>query len=210
MKPPNARVGAARSTAIAQAIDVEPKQITGLLQIPVERGYLNVCKIERPGKKDENEYRLSTAGQGMSWEEFKAISISRDVSPFIPLPTAPKSVDRAPTQRRGASHPLAPTSPPPASATPADQAQVSATTVPAETVAVPPSCNPPAEASETPVPVAVPAAPAREGSPDIEFGLWSSGRLSIIDGDSVLILAPEDTRRLRTFLSCFAEEEAGA
>lgn len=50
---------------------------------------------------------------------------------------------------------------------------------------------PPAPANDTAAPGAV------------EFALYSDGRLAIIDGDDILVLPPEDMRRLVHFLGCF-------
>lgn len=39
--------------------------------------------------------------------------------------------------------------------------------------------------------------------PVVEYALYSDGRLAIIDGDEILVLPPDDTRRLAFFLGCF-------
>ena len=49
-------------------------------------------------------------------------------------------------------------------------------------------------------PAATPDAPAAPA--EIEFAVYSDGRLAIFDGDEILILPPEATRRLGYFLGC--------
>ena len=38
---------------------------------------------------------------------------------------------------------------------------------------------------------------------EVDFSVYADGRLAIIDGDEILVLKPEDTRRLGQFLGCF-------
>ena len=46
-------------------------------------------------------------------------------------------------------------------------------------------------------------APAVPTAPEIEFSIYDDGRLAIIDGDKILVLPPDATRRLGRFLGYF-------
>lgn len=69
----------------------------------------------------------------------------------------------------------------------------------AEAVSAPVSAPRPAAPKETPPVVAPP--PADE-VPEIEFAIYDDGRLAIFDGDELMTLPPEATRRLGYFLGC--------
>lgn len=57
-----AKAGTARSPQIAEAVGMEAKNVMGLLRPYVERGDLVMCKVEVPGQRAVNEYRI---GPGM-------------------------------------------------------------------------------------------------------------------------------------------------
>ena len=73
--------------------------------------------------------------------------------------------------------------------------------------ALPASSTPKTTTAATPAAEANQKAPAIAAQPtnagQIEFSVYSDGRLAIIDGDEILVLHPEDTRRLGCFLGCF-------
>lgn len=58
----------------------------------------------------------------------------------------------------------------------------------------------PAPVAETP---AQPEETNEDKTPDIEFSIYDDGRLAITDGDEILVLPPNATRRLGHFLGCF-------
>ena len=45
-------------------------------------------------------------------------------------------------------------------------------------------------------------------TPPVEFAVYSDGRLAIIDSDEILVLKPDDVRRLAFFLGCFDPKTA--
>lgn len=87
------------------------------------------------------------------------------------------------------------------SSSPADQPQVSETTAAAECVTTPP-------VAPTAVAPGLPSLQARgnhvsDTPPKIEFSMQDDGHLTIYDGDEVMVMPPEATRRLGYFLGCF-------
>lgn len=126
--------------------------------------------------------------------------------PMARLIGAEKVMHTESHQRRGTNaYYLAPveatSSPSGASSSPADQPQVSETTAAAECVTTPPVA-PPAVAP------GLPSLQARgdhvsDNPPKIEFGIQDDGSMSIYDGDELMVLPPEATRRLGYFLGCF-------
>lgn len=55
--------GSARTPEIAEHLGIENKSVLPLLWDHVQRGMLVTCKVERPGQKAINEYRLSAGGK---------------------------------------------------------------------------------------------------------------------------------------------------
>ena len=82
-----------------------------------------------------------------------------------------------------------------------------------KSVAVVPLAPPPREEARKPeTETETPAAPVKELAkpapaaptvPEIEFSIYDDGRLAIIDGDEILVLPPDATRRLGRFLGYF-------
>jgi len=72
---------------------------------------------------------------------------------------------------------------------------------PAE-VKPPVQAEPPAEL-ETSTTTPTDEEPDETPAPDIDFCVYADGHLAIIDGDEILVLPPDATRRLGHFLGCF-------
>lgn len=63
--------------------------------------------------------------------------------------------------------------------------------------------KPETETPAAPVKELAKPAPAAPTVPEIEFSIYDDGRLAIIDGDEILVLPPDATRRLGRFLGYF-------
>lgn len=63
--------------------------------------------------------------------------------------------------------------------------------------------KPETETPAAPVKELAKPAPAAPTVPEIEFSIYDDGRLAIIDGDEILVLLPDATRRLGRFLGYF-------
>jgi len=97
-----AQRGSARSPEIAEHIKINATAIQAFLAGPLEAGYLIACKVEIPGKRPMNEYRLSAnvSESKQSWADFKAASrlstkplkIAKDRPPRVPPETKPRTV----------------------------------------------------------------------------------------------------------------------
>lgn len=59
--------GSARSSWLAGQLGVPPKEVSSSLNPYCKNGTLVACKVQRPGAQDENEYRMSKLGRGMSF-----------------------------------------------------------------------------------------------------------------------------------------------
>lgn len=90
--------GSARTPEIAEHLGIENKSVLPLLWDHVQRGLLVTCKVERPGQKAINEYRLSAGGKAAPFMIRRAA-----LPPRAPAVTeAAPSVEKAPRKARTA------------------------------------------------------------------------------------------------------------
>ena len=98
------KTGCARSPQIAAELDIEVKQVAGILALAVNNGVLLCCKVNRPGQAPINEYRLATGGKPLPFTqlaqrapESKTPATRRPAgNPPPPRPTAVEPEPHAP------------------------------------------------------------------------------------------------------------------
>lgn len=93
--------GGARTPAIAELLGISLNAVMPVLTIALDRGYLIACKVEVPGKRPANEYRLSASASesNQSWADFKEahklgtkpLKIGKERPPREPLASKPPS-----------------------------------------------------------------------------------------------------------------------
>lgn len=213
-----AKQGVARTDEIGEAIGEHKYKVAGLLAYAVKTGVLVSCRVERPGKKPCNEYRISGGGKPVNFGDLppqKASSKSKRSPVSTPRSeTLPNSHPRTEqVVRRGKlltgeeARPLQNESMkemrklPPAP-TPADRPQVSVNNS-GSTQVVPPATGR-AVTDKKPHRKASQPAPGAGGHVDQEasWALHSDGRLVIYMGGDAIDLTAKDAMRLAAFLEC--------
>ena len=83
---------AMRTGQIAEALGESTSSIMPCLAPWAENGTLIVCKVEKPGSRATNEYRISGGGKAMKWIDQ---SQKKPPTPVIETPAAPAAGDSA-------------------------------------------------------------------------------------------------------------------
>jgi hypothetical protein len=95
--------GSARSPELAKVMGTKEGNVQPMLAGPIEKGYLIACKVEKPGNRPTNEYRLSAhvSETKQTWAEFKesnrvslptkALKIPKARPPRVPYEGIPAS-----------------------------------------------------------------------------------------------------------------------
>ena len=176
--------GAVRSTSLAEQLGISCSALSALLNPYCDDGTLVACKVEKPGTRPENEYRLGLAGAGHRMAPVPAAH--QGGAPVVRRPTidAPSRLhlDAEAARQRTESKP--------------------APVVPAKSVAAAPpvATAAPEPSAVVPVPAALPAAaPSAERfrvalASDATLILWIPGQAQPVD------LPPEHTRALVDYL----------
>lgn len=90
--------GAARADAIAKAIGKPIDWVSAALNGPTKDGVLVVCKVEVPGRRAINEYRISASGKPA---QFTPLSRKGEATAAIgPVPPTPPVAVAAPAPRK--------------------------------------------------------------------------------------------------------------